>query len=434
MGRDAGGAGDPRCVGEEDASLMTSDEVNRSPGEGDELDVTIDSVAFGGDGVARVGGYVIFVPDVIPGERVRIAVTASKRSYGRGVVVRILEASADRVDPRCPVYGTCGGCQYQHVSYARSLDLKARQLREVASRIGGLAIDEVCDAVSPAPAAYGYRSAVSLRVRKTGHILEAGYSARDNTTFVPISRCPIASAQINDVLARVDSILSRHEHPDSIDRVSVKSAGGETLVYPHHRGPFRSPQYEVLVYRLGRLIFHFGATTFFQVNHDMIPVLLDVVAEGLSPDIGETLFDLYAGVGLFSIGFAERYGHVFGIESGSEAVTCFQENIRANSLTNVTAIRGRVETKIAGALSEMEGKRVSVVVDPPRTGMTDDVVRFLMDAPIDKLVYVSCDPATLARDLKPLVACYTLRKMTPLDLFPQTKHLETVAVLERPTS
>jgi 23S rRNA (uracil1939-C5)-methyltransferase len=424
-----------RCAGplckEGMMGLMISDDGKRAPGVGDEVEVVIEAVAFGGDGVARHDGYVLFVPDVIPGERVRARITAAKRSYGRGVPVRIVEPSADRIEPRCGVYGVCGGCQYQHVSYERSLEFKEQQLKEVALRIGGLVIDDTCDPIRPAPEAYGYRTAVSLGVRNSGNAWEAGYFARDNETFVPISQCPIASEEINQVLAKIHSVLGHLDHPDQIKNITIKSAGKENLFYPGYRGPFRFQPDEVLVYRLGQLVFHFGPTTFFQVNHAMIPVLLDLVGEGLHPGMDETLLDLYAGVGLFSIALAKRYRQVFGIETGREAVTCFQENIEANNLRNVTVIRGTVEGTIEDARREMGGRRVSVVVDPPRMGLKDDVIRFLIEAPVGRLVYVSCDPATLARDIKRLAPSYRLRKITPIDMFPQTKHMETVAVLER---
>jgi 23S rRNA (uracil1939-C5)-methyltransferase len=160
-------------------------------------------------------------------------------------------------------------------------------------------------------------------------------------------------------------------------------------------------------------------------------VLVDLVGEGLDPATDETLFDLYAGVGLFAVGLADRYRRVIGVETAGQAVAHFEENIRLNGVRNVTAVRGSVETKLQDASGEMDGKTVSIIVDPPRGGLKDDVIGFLNQAPVRRLVYVSCDPSTLARDLKKLLASFGLRKITPLDMFPQTGHIETVTVLER---
>jgi 23S rRNA (uracil1939-C5)-methyltransferase len=402
-----------------------------APQVGQELEVTIESVAFGGDGVARHSGYVLFVPDVIPGERVRVRIIASKRSYGRAVPVRIMEASPDRVIPRCPVYGICGGCQYQHVSYQRSLEFKQSQLNEVALRIGGLSIEDVCDPIRPAPEPYNYRNVVSLRVMKEESRWKVGYFARDNRTLVPISHCPIASQAINGKITGIESVLERFPHSDRVRDIILKSADGEVVTYPNYRGAYRLVGDDRLSYQLHGLAFQYGPTTFFQVNHSMIPVLVDLVGEGLDPATDETLFDLYAGVGLFAVGLADRYRRVIGVETAGQAVAHFEENIRLNGVRNVTAVRGSVETKLQGARREMDGKTVSILVDPPREGLKDDVIGFLNQAPVRRLVYVSCDPSTLARDLKKLLASFGLRKITPLDMFPQTGHIETVTVLER---
>ncbi len=410
------------------------DEKMSIPKAGDEVDVTIESIAFGGDGVARHDNYVLFVPDVIPGEKIRLSITVSKRSYGRGVPVHVLEPSPDRTNPRCDVYGLCGGCQYQHVAYERALKFKEQQLREVMLRIGGLSVEDLCSPIRPAPEAYGYRNVISLRVRAADDGWQAGYAARDNTTFVPVSHCPIASKAINDSLADIAAAIKGFGHPDNIKSLTIKNAGARTLVCPVYHKPFRFRTNERLAYRYKHLDFCYGSGSFFQINHAMVPVLIDLVSEGLAPEPGETLLDLYAGVGLFSLALAERYHGVVGIEAGEEAVACFQTNIGENKFRNITVVRGTVEANLDAARREIEGRAVSVIVDPPREGMKEDVVRFLNEAPIRNLVYVSCDPSTLARDVRLLAEAYRLRKITPLDMFPQTKHIETVAVLEHPNA
>jgi 23S rRNA (uracil1939-C5)-methyltransferase len=407
-----------------------------SPQVGAEVDVTIDSIAFGGDGVARHQGFVIFVPDVIPGETVRVRITAAKRSYGRGVPAVLLRPSPDRVEPRCGVYGLCGGCQYQHMKYERSLALKERQLGEVLQRIGGICVDGIAAPIRPAPAAWNYRNAITLKVRMSESGSEVGYFARDNVTFVPIQVCPIAIDAINETLSDIPAMLAEFKRPGKITGLTVRHAGGETLVFPRYQKPYRFASRERLKYEYGDIFFLYGPRCFFQVNHSMIPTLLDLVGEALAPagealaPAGETLFDLYAGVGLFSLALAGRFRRVVGIEHSAESVEYFKENVHRNGLGNVNVVRGAVEEMLSGVLRKCRDEDMSVLVDPPREGMRPGVIRILNAARARRLVYVSCDPATLARDLKLLGASYCLRRVTPVDMFPQTGHLEAVAVLE----
>jgi 23S rRNA (uracil1939-C5)-methyltransferase len=336
------------------------------------------------------------------------------------------------VQPACEVYGLCGGCQYQHVAYERSLEFKEQQVREVLQRIGGLSIGGICEPLRPAPDAYNYRNAVSLHVRGTAGKWQTGYFARDNSTFVPVSRCPIASKEINGSLAGLPPALDGFEHPDRIKSLTIKNAGPRTLVYPVYQRPLGFRSDDRLRYRYGNLEFHYGSRSFFQVNHSMIPCLMELVREGLAPEPGEVLLDLYAGVGLFSLALAEGFRRVVGIEAGEEAVACFETNISENKVGNVTAVRGRVESNLKALRREIEGGAASVIVDPPREGLAEAVVRLLVEAPVGNLIYVSCDPATLARDLRSLSDAYSLRRITPLDMFPQTRHIETVTILGKP--
>ncbi len=401
------------------------------PEIGDEIKVAIESIAFGGDGVARHGNYVLFVPDVIPGEQVMVRVSAAKKSFGRALPLEILAPSPDRTEPRCAVYGTCGGCQYQHVSYARSLEFKEGQIREVMLRIGGLEVEEACAPIVPSPEAFGYRNSVSLRLRRAGDEWQAGYTGRDNKTFVPVSCCPLAADEVNHEIENIGSGIRRLESTDKIRGITVRGDGERTLLCPRYVRPLRFTSEARLCYLHEHLGFYYGCSSFFQVNHHVIPALLDLVKEGLNPKSGQTLLDLYAGVGLFSIALAEEYSQVVGVEVGQEAVECFEENLRENAIENVTVVRAAVEDSIRSGLRELEKQPVSVLADPPREGMKPEVARALNEGPVERLVYVSCDPATLARDLKLLGTAFTLKKLTPLDMFPQTKHIEAVAVLVR---
>jgi 23S rRNA (uracil1939-C5)-methyltransferase len=401
------------------------------PRVGDEFDVTVQSMAFGGEGVARCGDYVVFVPDVIPGERARIKIAQAKPSYGKAALVDLLEPSPARTEPLCAVYGVCGGCQYQHVSYEKSPEFKEQQLKETILRIGGISIDDLCDPIRPAPEPYGYRNVISLRVINGPKGWEVGYIARDNKTVVPVSRCPIARQAINGSLGDIGHVISAFERSDTIKEITIKYDGERTVFYPIYRGRFRFKPNDRLRYRYRDLIYRYGPVSFFQVNHSMIPGLLDAVSGGLDGGPDETLFDLYAGVGLFSIALAGRFRQVVGIELARESVDCFQANVKENGNHNITVIRDRAEHALKYAYKDFKTAVNSVLVDPPREGLKRGVIEFLNKTAFRRLVYVSCDPATLARDLKMLRATYSIRKITPLDMFPQTKHLETVVVLNR---
>jgi tRNA/tmRNA/rRNA uracil-C5-methylase (TrmA/RlmC/RlmD family) len=410
---------------------MMTEKINNPPQVGSEVDVTIQAMAFGGEGVARYDNYVIFIPDVIPGEKARVKITAAKRSYGRGTLVELLEPSPDRIDPPCGVYGVCGGCQYLHVSYEKSLEFKEQQLREICRRIGGISIDDLCDPIRPAPEPYSYRNVISLHVTDGAEGREVGYVARDNKTFVPISSCPIARDAINGTLGGIGRVLSSFEHSDMIKEIAIKYDGERVLFNPVYRDRFRLKSNDRLCYRQQDLVFKYGLKSFFQVNHSMIPVLIDTVSEGHDAIPDGTLFDLYAGVGLFSIALAGRFSRVAGIELARESVECFEENVAANKSDNITIVQDPVERVFKYAYDDFKSAANSVLVDPPREGLKREVIQFLNRTAFRKLVYVSCDPATLARDLKSLKADYSIRKITPIDMFPQTKHLETVTVLEK---
>ena len=261
------------------------------PRVGDQVDVTIQSMAFGGEGVTRYNDYVLFVPDVIPGEKVRIKITQAKRSYGRAMLVELFEASSARTEPRCEVYGRCGGCQYQHVTYSKTLEYKEQQLKDMVLRIGGIAIDDICEPARPAPEPYGYRNVIWLRVVDGTGGKEVGYIARDNHTFVPISICPIACDVINRSLGNIGHVLATFEHSDMIKEISIKSAGDRLLFHPIYEGGLRHKSDDRLCYQYQDLTFHYGPSSFFQVNHALIPSLIDAVGEGLDGGPGETSGD-----------------------------------------------------------------------------------------------------------------------------------------------
>lgn len=396
------------------------------------LEVQIDSVAFGGEGVAKADGFVIFVPDVISGERVRIRITDKKHSFAKAELLEILEASPDRISPLCPVYGLCGGCQYQHMTYEKSLALKKQQIQEVLERLGGIQTSEILKSVRPSPAAFGYRNTITIHFWWNDLKYRTGYFARDNRTFIEISDCPIASSKINEAIRDIDPILKRYPDPKYIKMLVIKEGDNGVFFYPHYRKSIRFRTADQILFRLGEFEFAYGLNSFFQVNSRMIPELVGLVSEGLGePEEGEVLFDLYAGAGLFSIALSKKFKNIVGIELSREATQLFNENLKRNGISHITTVCGDVTNETEGVFANNRGRVNSIVIDPPREGMKPEVARFLAEKKFKTIVYVSCDPATLARDLKILRGTYEIVSITPLDMFPQTKHVETVTVLRR---
>ncbi len=397
---------------------------------GDTFETIISSVAFGGEGVIRHEGFVLFVPDVISGEKVRVRITEVKRSFGKAKLEKVIESSPERTEPRCEVYGRCGGCQYQHISYPAQIRLKETQLRETLLRIGGISLDKKCQPIQFSNNPYEYRNSITLELRRGKGKWKFGYWGQDNKTFIPIKKCPIATSKINKSLKDIDEILEDFELPEKIREITIKEEEARVLFFPRYQKPYQFKSKETLKYKDQKINLFYGLNSFFQVNPRLIPNLIQLAREGFQDGPREILFDLYAGSGLFSIALAHQFDQVVGIEVNSEAFNYFQKNIKENRCQNVVPVKGSVEARISDAFHKSKTKKKCVLIDPPREGLAGSVSEFLVKNPVERLVYVSCNPATLARDLKALKEEYTIRKITPLDMFPQTKHLEVVAVLD----
>ncbi len=401
------------------------------PQIGEVLTLSIDSVAFGGDGVSRHNNFVLFTPDVIAGEKVKVRVTEVKPSFGRALPLEILEPSPDRRAPLCPVFGVCGGCQYQHIQYPKQLALKTEQLKETLKRLGGLSVDDVTAPILASPKEYGYRNSVTVRVRKEAHAWEVGYTARDNRSFIKITDCPLASEDINHALKNMSTVMEDMESPKVITELTFKEGVDQVLLHPHYPAAYRYKTKERLFYEWKGLRIHYGLDSFFQVNPGLLAKMLELIEEALDPQGDEILFDLYAGSGLFSLVLAKKYKLVVGIEVNREAVNCFHENIKANSIPNIIIVGGEVEAKVQNVFDRFKGETNSILIDPPREGLGKGVAAWLAGTNFRKIVYVSCEISTLARDLKILTESYKIVKIEPLDMFPQTKHLETIVLLEK---
>lgn len=385
----------------------------------DERQLNIEKLVYGGDGLARDDGRVVLLPFVLPGERVAAEVTRSKNDLLRGRTTRILEPSAERIEPGCPYFFRCGGCQYQHAPYEFQLEQKRVILREVLRRIGRIEYEGEIATLSADP--WQYRNRTQLHI-SDGAI---GYFEYGSHTLCPIERCPISSPRLNEAIARLAQELPRIR-PFEAD---IELFTNETDLQFNLRD--RAPaDFRTLLHELGNTGpilyngFRVSRNSFFQVNRFLIDDLVSAVVAGQE---GSTAVDLYAGVGLFTMPLARAFRQVTAVEIANSAFYDLKTNAESASITNIDA---RQETADAHLLIVNETPDL-IVADPPRAGLGKMAVAELLRIRAPRLVIVACDPATLARDLKALLAGgYSIRKMILVDLFPQTFHLETVVHLE----
>jgi 23S rRNA (uracil1939-C5)-methyltransferase len=380
--------------------------------------LTLTDMAYEGHAIGRLDDLVVFAEYGIPGEEVVVEIYRKHAGIASARVVEVLQASPDRVEAPCPYYGVCGGCHWQHISYERQLQLKRHVVQEQLRRIGKFdsqPVNETVGAANP----WGYRNHLRLSAGRQGDI---GFMRRGSHRFLPIDRCLIADPRINDAIALLQGKGA------GLHQVELRAGvnTGDLIVQPDMTDREPSAPPGSTVYReslLGRE-FQISAPSFFQSNTPQAERLVQLVGEKLDPQPDELLVDAYAGVGTFAALFAADVRQVIGIEESPAAVADAAVNLAG--LPNARFIEGKVEA----VLPALQEKPDAVILDPSRVGCDPAVIEAILRLAPHKLVYVSCDPATLARDLRLLVdGGFELRDVTPLDMFPQTYHIECVANL-----
>lgn len=396
--------------------------------------------AHGGVCLGRLpDGRAVFVPFALPGERVRVRLVESKRTFARAELLEVLQPAPQRIAPRCPHYGLCGGCHYQHTDYATQCALKAAILREQLQRLAGI-VEPPLRPIVPSPQPWNYRNTVQFHLDPQGRL---GYHRADSHQVVAIRECHLPEPVLNQVWPQLE-----FEPRLGLERVELRAGSGEeVLLILESRDP-QPPEFSVdfplsavhlspagtivlagedyLVMEILGRPFKVSAPSFFQVNTAqaaaMVQHLLDILP--LTPQ--STLLDVYCGVGLFTAFLAPRVGRCLGVEVSPSACEDFAVNL--DEFDHVALYQGAAEE----ILPWLDVRPDVVVVDPPRAGMAPDALEALIRLGPTYLAYVSCDPATLARDLKHLLgAGYRLLHITPFDLFPQTYHIESISLLVR---
>jgi len=408
------------------------------------FELHLTDMAHGGDALGRYEGKVIFVPYAIPGEEALVEIVEDKGSYARARLVEVLSPSPHRVDPPCPHFGPgrCGGCQWQHIAYQAQLEFKAAVVGDQLARLGRLP-DAPVKRTIPSASPWRYRNHVQFAASDDGRL---GFVATDGRRVEAIEVCYLLHPLLEELFAALDLELP------GLRRLSLRAGvntGDQMIIFETHGD--EPPALEsdlpvscVLLLSDGTPVnligsnyitevvagrrFRISATSFFQVNTAAAEELVRVVGEYLDPAGGETLLDAYCGVGTFALSLADQVGHVIGIEEDAGAVA--DARLNAMKLANVEFIEGSVEE----FLPQLDRRIDLAVLDPPRQGCKPEALAALIELAPRRIVYVSCDPATLARDARRLAdGGYQLMEVQPVDMFPQTYHIETVALWERPT-
>jgi 23S rRNA (uracil1939-C5)-methyltransferase len=391
-------------------------------------EVVIEKLVFGGDGLARLGTQAVFVPFAATGDRLRVRIVELERNFARAVIEEVLTAAPERRTPPCPHFGVCGGCQLQHLAYPAQLAAKAEFVRESLRRLGQ--IEWPGEIAVRAAAEFGYRARAELKVQhEADGQPRIGYFKAGTHEVCEVGNCPILLPAANRELQRL------HAEPTLISndatRVHLTVGDDEVFVTPATGEDAKAGDVDALGtarQRIAGVNYGFGARTFFQSNRLLVEELVRAVAAGRS---GKLAVDLYAGVGLFSLQLAQSFEQVCAVEGNRLAATHGVENARANGLANVRYENVSVEAWLKYKAAEQPRPEL-VVLDPPRAGVGATVIERLAALAPPQLVYVSCDPATLARDLRMLTAYgYGIAAITAFDMFPQTFHIETVVELQR---
>ena len=387
---------------------------------GDQITLTIHDIAFGGEGVGRVDDFVVFVPFVLVGETVAAEITEVKKNFARAKLLRVENPSPERVEPACRYFGACGGCQYQHIAYATQLRLKHKQISDLFERVGKIPSDKIAPVI-PCPQPYGYRNRIMIRSQwnKPEQKLNIGFIRADCGLVEDIEECKIAEPALNEQIQHVRA----HPPPKGGIKVVLRVQPEDWDVPPD---------------------------SFFQNNFFLLPKLVEVIREFLRSDpgapasrrpaehAGETpalparhLIDLYCGVGFFGIELAGAVESFVGVEYDQRAIQAARKNAAARNIANGGFVAARAEEVLPELLKKFSPEKTAVILDPPRKGCQPEMLQWLRETRPAQVIYVSCHPATMARDLNILCGdgVFDLARVQPLDMFPQTQHVECVADL-----
>jgi 23S rRNA (uracil1939-C5)-methyltransferase len=404
-------------------------------------DLTVTKFTYGGECLGRLpDGRAIFVPFTLPGEEVRVRLTEEKRRFARGELIEVLEPSPERISPRCPHFTTCGGCHYQHMPYEEQLAAKRDILVDQLERIGKKENPPV-HATIPSPQPFNYRNQIQFQISSEGRL---GFFKPNSDQVLEIRECHLPQEPINTMWPQLEL-----ESIPGLERVGMRLGNQDEVLIAFRGDQGSVPDFSVedidlsavhlspygaqvlagsdhLLMEVAGRQFRVAADSFFQVNNQVAAKLVDHISGNLDLDKTDVVLDVYTGVGLFSAFIAPLARHVIGIEVSESA--CEDYAINLDEFDNVELYQAPVEIVV----NNLKVHPNVIILDPPRAGVDRKVLDSLVSMKADTIVYVSCDPATMARDARRLAKWgYHLDKITPFDMFPQTYHLESVGFWKR---
>lgn len=447
--------------------------------KGEEVEVRIDTIAYGGNGIGRLDGFVVFVRGALPGDLVRARATKVKRGFAEATRVALLEPGPDRVEPRCSHFGTCGGCRFQDYAYERQVETKHQQVLDSLVRLGGFT-DPPLDPIVPARSQYGYRNKLEYSFSHDEGRLTLGFHRAGRwDEIIDLEACHLTTDLGNGVRDAVKAwaLEEKLEPYDQETQTGYlrhlvvregRNTGQALVMLVTGPGEKFDPDYLIETVRrfpevkslhwaindsvaevtnlptrvlwgqewieeeLLGLRFRVRPNAFLQTNTEMAETLYRLALDAAGLTGSENVYDLYCGTGTIGLALARSAGHVWGVEISEEAVACAIENAAANGVANASFFAGNVGQSLE-ELAERAGPPDVVVVDPPRAGLAGKALRRTGALEAPRLVYVSCNPTTLASDMAVLrdEYGYELRRCSPVDMFPHTPHIESVNLLER---
>jgi len=430
-----------------------------------ELEIT--DIAYEGKGVGKIGGYVYFVPKTAVGDKIEVQIKRERKNFSDGLISNIVKPSIDRINPPCPYYENCGGCHYMHLPYSKQLEIKQNQLIKTLERIGKFKDPQV-DNMTPSPHEFEYRNKSIFHLNEN----QIGFVSIGKEEIIDVENCLICNQNINSVLQKLRKFLGAKEERLSINNISIKTTnnpktatiifgvktsiaeklGGLKEVFddlnlsisiyesetPNESSLIFSENYKKILGEgssketIKDFTFELSPQSFFQTNLEQAGKLVSILTEDFVEDFRDKkVLELYSGAGLFSIPLSKIAKDVVAVESSHTSSRDAQKNKELNKATNINFIYGKVREETKKLLNNKEKFDVSLL-DPPRQGADRELLFNLSELDVEKIFYVSCSPPTLARDLNILCRLgYSLTKIIPIDMFPQTYHIESLSILER---
>jgi len=417
------------------------------------LECYVDGISHAGEGVARIDGKATFIPFAIPGETVEIKIIEEKKNFQRARLEAVVTASPDRVEPPCPYFFKCGGCSYQHTSYSRQLELKRQVVKESLKRIGGLDIE--VNPVVGMEDPWRYRNKVEWHTGKESGQASMGYYINDSRVLIGIEGCLLISQEMQDYSNYIKAHLEELRIPENCEVIIRQSSSNQEMmllfsgtgaseidfakmlnyqevasVYSVDQGVTRLHYGEQnLLEKIINLKYEVAPLAFFQVNHTQTEKMIKIIKDYAQIREGERVLDAYCGTGSIALALAENAHRVVGVESFKATIKNAKRNTYKNDIKNCRFIKGACEEIIP----DLEEDFDVVILDPPRTGCKPELIQAVIEKSPRCIIYVSCNPSTLARDLAIFKdAGYIVDQVQPIDMFPQTHHVETIVLITRP--